>query len=231
MKQKYPERDFFVAGALGPTNKTASMSPDVNDPGFRAVTYQDLIDSYYEQAKALVDGGVDILLPETTFDTLNLKACLFAIKKLYDELDEILPLMISVTITDQSGRTLSGQTVEAFWISVMHAKPFCVGLNCALGAQEMRPHFIEQNEPLITRVVRLTWEYVDEHGTFDLNLLAEEDEEGNIDEEIDMNSDDSFNDVKENFLYLVDLWAHPDNQLNKEELTRIKEMYLSRDMF
>ncbi len=97
--------------------------------------------------------------------------------------------------------------------------------------QEMRPHFIEQNEPLVTRVVRLTGEYIDEHGTFDLNLLAEEDEEGNLDEQIDMESTDSFNDVKENFLYLVDLWAHPDNQLNKEELTRVKQMYLDRDMF
>lgn len=97
--------------------------------------------------------------------------------------------------------------------------------------QEIRPHFIEQKEPLITRVVRLTGEYIDEHGTFNLNLLAEEDEEGNIDDEIDMESTDSFNDVKENFLYLVDLWAHPDNQLNKEELTRVKHMYLDRDMF
>lgn len=97
--------------------------------------------------------------------------------------------------------------------------------------QDLRPHFIEQKEPLITRVVRLTGEYIDEAGTFDLNLLAEEDEEGNLDEQIDMESEDSFNDVKENFLYLVDLWAHPDNQLNKDELTRVKEMYLSRDMF
>lgn len=97
--------------------------------------------------------------------------------------------------------------------------------------QDLRPHFIEQNEPLITRVVRLTAEYIDEMGTFDLNLLAEEDEEGNIDEQIDMESEDSFNDVKENFLYLVDLWAHPDNQLNKEELTRVKEIYLAKDMF
>jgi hypothetical protein len=97
--------------------------------------------------------------------------------------------------------------------------------------QDLRPHFIEQNEPLITRVVRLTAEYIDETGTFDINLLAEEDEEGNIDEQIDMESDDSFNDVKENFLYLVDLWAHPDNQLNKEELTRVKEIYLAKDMF
>ncbi len=136
--KKYPEKKCYVAGALGPTSRTASLSPDVNNPAFRAVNYDELVDSYYEQAKALIDGGVDILLPETIFDTLNAKACLFAIQKLEDELGQKLPVMISVTITDLSGRTLSGQTVEAFWNSVRHVKPLSVGLNCALGAEEMR---------------------------------------------------------------------------------------------
>jgi 5-methyltetrahydrofolate--homocysteine methyltransferase len=136
-------RKCFVAGALGPTNKTASMSPDVNNPAFRAVSFQELVDAYYEQVRGLVDGGVDILLPETTFDTLNLKAAIFAIEKFFDEYPVRLPVMLSVTITDASGRTLSGQTVEAFWYSVMHAKPLSVGINCALGAKEMRPYMEE----------------------------------------------------------------------------------------
>lgn len=134
-----PQRKVYVAGALGPTNRTASMSPDVNNPGFRTVSFDELVESYYSQAKFLIKGGADILLPETTFDTLNLKASLFAIEKLQDELGEKLPLMISVTITDASGRTLSGQTVEAFWNSIRHAKPLSVGINCALGAREMGP--------------------------------------------------------------------------------------------
>lgn len=138
--EKNPDRKCYVAGALGPTNRTASLSPDVNRPEYRAVTFQELVDSYYEQAKFLVEGGVDILLPETTFDTLNLKAAIFAIKKLENEIGEKLPVMLSVTITDNSGRTLSGQTVEAFWYSVEHANPLSVGINCALGAQEMRPY-------------------------------------------------------------------------------------------
>ncbi len=138
-----PGRECFVAGALGPTNKTASLSPDVNNPGFRAVTFDQLVESYGEQARGLVDGGVDILLPETVFDTLNLKAALFAIEQLWDNGRERLPLMISVTITDASGRTLSGQTVEAFWNSVAHARPVSVGINCALGADEMRPYIEE----------------------------------------------------------------------------------------
>ena len=142
-KLKNPNRDCFVAGALGPTNRTASMSPDVNNPAFRAVTFDELVDNYFEQARALIDGGVDILLPETTFDTLNLKACLFAIDKLQNEKQIKYPLMISVTITDASGRTLSGQTVEAFWHSVRHAHPLSVGINCALGAREMRPYIEE----------------------------------------------------------------------------------------
>jgi 5-methyltetrahydrofolate--homocysteine methyltransferase len=139
-KKKHPERDCYVAGALGPTNRTASLSPDVNNPAFRAVTYQQLVDAYYEQIRGLVDGGVDILLPETTFDTLNLKAAIFAIEKFFDEHPYRLPVMLSVTITDASGRTLSGQTVEAFWYSVRHARPLSVGINCALGAKEMRPY-------------------------------------------------------------------------------------------
>lgn len=138
-----PGRECFVAGAIGPTNKTASISPDVNNPAFRAVSFQELVDAYYEQIKGLVDGGVDILLPETTFDTLNLKAAIFAIERFFDEYPVRLPVMLSVTITDASGRTLSGQTVTAFWYSVMHARPLSVGINCALGAREMRPHIEE----------------------------------------------------------------------------------------
>ncbi len=138
-----PGRHCFVAGSLGPTNKTLSISPDVNNPSFRAVTFHEMVDSYYEQVSGLVDGGVDILLPETVFDTLNLKAAIFAIEKFFDERNVRMPVMLSVTITDASGRTLSGQTVEAFWYSVMHAKPLSVGINCALGAKEMRPYIEE----------------------------------------------------------------------------------------
>jgi 5-methyltetrahydrofolate--homocysteine methyltransferase len=138
-----PDKPRYVAGAIGPTNKTASMSPDVNDPGFRAVSYDQLADNYFEQAKALADGGVDILLVETIFDTLNAKAALFAIKKLQDETGKRLPVMISGTITDASGRTLSGQTVEAFMHSVAHFDLLSIGLNCALGAAEMRPYIEE----------------------------------------------------------------------------------------
>ncbi|HHS96050.1 MAG TPA: methionine synthase, partial [Phaeodactylibacter sp.] len=135
-----PDKPRFVAGALGPTNRTASLSPDVNDPGYRAITFDQLVDAYYQQCKGLVDGGVDILLVETIFDTLNCKAALFAIDKLFEDYNIQLPIMVSGTITDASGRTLSGQTVEAFWISVSHMNLFSVGLNCALGAKEMRPH-------------------------------------------------------------------------------------------
>ncbi len=142
MKQN-PARRCYVAGALGPTNRTASLSPDVNRPGYRAVTFDQLADSYYEQARSLLEGGADLLLPETVFDTLNLKACLYAIKKLEEERGEEIPLMISVTITDQSGRTLSGQTVEAFWNSIRHAKPLSVGINCALGADLMAPYIAD----------------------------------------------------------------------------------------
>jgi len=133
----------FVAGAMGPTNRTTSLSPDVNDPAFRAVTFDQVMEAYYEQARGLVDGGVDILLVETIFDTLNAKAALFAVEKLFDDIGRRLPLMISVTVTDASGRTLSGQTVEAFWNSVSHASAISVGINCALGAKEMRAHVEE----------------------------------------------------------------------------------------
>lgn len=138
-----PERHCYVAGALGPTNRTASMSPDVNNPAFRAVSFDELVQNYKEQAFALVEGGADLFLPETTFDTLNLKAALFALHEVNETLEDPLPIMISVTITDNSGRTLSGQTVEAFWNSIRHAKPLSVGINCALGAQEMRPYIEE----------------------------------------------------------------------------------------
>ena len=138
-----PDRRCFVAGAIGPTNRTASMSPDVNDPGYRAVTFDQLVEAYTEQIRGLVDGGVDILLPETVFDTLNLKATLYAIDRFFTDGGRRLPVMISVTITDASGRTLSGQTVEAFWNSIAHARPLSVGINCALGAQEMRPYIEE----------------------------------------------------------------------------------------
>lgn len=139
-QKKNPNRRCFLAGAIGPTNKTASLSPDVNRPEFRNVDFDDLVEIYFEQAEALVDGGVDILLVETVFDTLNLKAALFAIENLFSKIGNRLPVMISVTITDASGRTLSGQTPEAFWISIRHAKPFSVGINCALGAKQMRPY-------------------------------------------------------------------------------------------
>ena len=138
-----PDKPRFVSGSIGPTNRTASLSPDVNDAAFRAVTFDDLVNAYTEQISGLVDGGVDILMPETTFDTLNLKACLFAIESFFAEHGVSLPLMISVTITDNSGRTLSGQTLEAFWNSVSHANVLSAGINCALGAEQMRS-FVEE---------------------------------------------------------------------------------------
>jgi 5-methyltetrahydrofolate--homocysteine methyltransferase len=140
--QKKVNRPCFVAGAIGPTNKTLSLSPKVSDPGYRDLSFDQMVDSYYEQIRGLVDGGADLLLPETTFDTLNLKACIYAIEKFKESTGIHKDVILSVTITDQSGRTLSGQTVEAFWNSVRHAKPLAVGINCALGAKEMRP-FIE----------------------------------------------------------------------------------------
>jgi len=135
-----PDKPRFVAGAMGPTNKTASMSPDVNDPGYRAVTFEELYQNYKEQAQALIDGGVDILLVETVFDTLNAKAALFAIDELKEEQNLDIPVMISGTITDASGRTLSGQTAEAFLISVSHIPLLSIGFNCALGAKQLTPY-------------------------------------------------------------------------------------------
>ena len=144
---KDPSKPRFVAGAIGPLNKTLSLSPDVNNPGYRAVTFDEVAEAYTAQIKGLVEGGVDILLIETIFDTLNAKAAIFAVKKFFrdNKLAE-LPMMISGTITDASGRTLSGQTLEAFYNSVRHARPLSVGLNCALGASEMRPHVEELSQ-------------------------------------------------------------------------------------
>jgi 5-methyltetrahydrofolate--homocysteine methyltransferase len=141
--QKTPDKPRFVAGALGPTNRTASISPDVNNPGFRGVTFDELVEAYSEQTRGLIEGGVDLLLIETVFDTLNAKAAGFAVLQVSDELGVELPLIISGTITDRSGRTLSGQTPEAFFFSIRHLKPFAVGLNCALGAELMRPYLAE----------------------------------------------------------------------------------------
>jgi 5-methyltetrahydrofolate--homocysteine methyltransferase len=138
-----PERPRYVAGALGPTNRTASISPDVNDPGRRNVTFDQLVEAYLEQARGLVDGGADLLLVETIFDTLNAKAAIFALETLFEEHGRRWPVVISGTITDASGRTLSGQVTEAFWNSVRHARPLAVGLNCALGAKELRPYLAE----------------------------------------------------------------------------------------
>jgi 5-methyltetrahydrofolate--homocysteine methyltransferase len=148
--------EIFIAGAIGPTNKTLSLSPDVNNPGYRAVTFDQVAESYLEQIKGLADGGVDLLLIETIFDTLNAKAAIYAVKQFFRERKKVrtdrsleeadLPVMISGTITDASGRTLSGQTLEAFYISVSHANPLSIGLNCALGAKEMRPHIEELSQ-------------------------------------------------------------------------------------
>ncbi|MDY0781627.1 homocysteine S-methyltransferase family protein [Tenacibaculum sp. IB213877] len=138
--KKEPHKPRFVAGSIGPTNRTASMSPDVNDPGYRAITYNDLRIAYKQQAEALLDGGADILLVETVFDTLNAKAALFAIEEIKEERNLNVPVMVSGTITDASGRTLSGQTAEAFLISISHIPLLSVGFNCALGANLMQPH-------------------------------------------------------------------------------------------
>jgi 5-methyltetrahydrofolate--homocysteine methyltransferase len=137
----------WVAGAIGPMNKTLSLSPDVNNPGYRALTFDEAMEAYYEQVKGLAEGGVDLLLIETIFDTLNAKAAIYAVKKYFRDIKkESVPVMISGTITDASGRTLSGQTLEAFYNSVVHAKPLSIGLNCALGAKEMRPHIEELSQ-------------------------------------------------------------------------------------
>ncbi|MBD3628032.1 homocysteine S-methyltransferase family protein [Cyclobacterium sp.] len=158
---KNPQKPRFVAGAIGPTNRTASISPDVNDPGFRAVTFDQLVEAYSEQVEGLLDGGVDILLVETVFDTLNAKAALYAIQDVFEKrglpLDPHeggIPIMISGTITDASGRTLSGQTTEAFLISIAHVPLLSVGLNCALGARELRPYLkvLAENAPFYVSV-------------------------------------------------------------------------------
>ncbi len=138
-----PDKPRFVAGAFGPQPKTASISPDVNDPGARNVNYEQLRAAYYEQGRGLLEGGADVFLVETIFDTLNAKACLFAIEQLFEDTGERLPVLISGTVTDASGRILSGQTVEAFWYSLRHAKPLTFGLNCALGGELMRPYVAE----------------------------------------------------------------------------------------
>ena len=147
-KKAHPESDEkYIAGAIGPLNKTLSLSPDVNNPGYRSVNFDEVAQAYYEQIKGLSEGGVDVLLIETIFDTLNAKAAIYAVKKYFSDTQKPeLPIMISGTITDASGRTLSGQTLEAFYISVKHAHPISVGLNCALGASEMRPHIKELSE-------------------------------------------------------------------------------------
>ena len=140
-----PDKPRYVAGVLGPTNRTASISPDVNDPAFRNITFDQLVAAYRESTKALVEGGSDLILIETVFDTLNAKAALFAIDEFFEKSGERLPLIISGTVTDASGRILSGQTVTAFWHSVRHARPLAIGLNCALGATLMRPYIQELN--------------------------------------------------------------------------------------
>ena len=137
--KKTPDKPRFVAGAIGPTNRTASISPDVNNPGFRNVSFDALVDAYGTQARGLVEGGVDIILIETVFDTLNAKAAGFAVEQAFDELGVELPIMLSDTITDLSGRNLSGQTPEAFWYSLKHLNPFSVGMNCSFGAEQLRP--------------------------------------------------------------------------------------------
>lgn len=143
---KDPSKPRFVAGAMGPTNKVASMSPDVNNPGYRAITFDELVRAFHEQAKGLLDGGVDVFLVETITDTLNAKAALFAIQNLFEETGREIPIMISGTITDASGRTLSGQTTEAFLVSLSHVPLLSIGLNCALGASALRPYLQVLNE-------------------------------------------------------------------------------------
>jgi len=146
------EKPRFVAGSVGPTNRTASLSPDVNRPGFRAITFDELVATYKEQTGALIDGGVDLLLVETIFDTLNAKAALFAVQEVFEEKGVVLPIMVSGTITDASGRTLSGQTTQAFLISLSHIPMLSIGLNCALGAKQLRPYLqtLSQNAPVHT---------------------------------------------------------------------------------
>jgi 5-methyltetrahydrofolate--homocysteine methyltransferase len=139
MAEKTPDRPRLVAGAMGPTNRTASISPDVNDPGYRNTSFDALVEAYADQVRGLIEGGVDTILIETVFDTLNAKAAGFAVEQVFDEMQVKLPLMISGTITDLSGRNLSGQTPEAFWYSMRHLEPFSIGLNCSFGAEQLRP--------------------------------------------------------------------------------------------
>lgn len=143
---EFTDKPRFIAGSIGPTNRTASISPDVNDPGFRAISFDELVNAYKQQVEALMDGGVDLMLVETIFDTLNAKAAIFAIDEVYEERGKRLPIMVSGTITDQSGRTLTGQTTEAFLISLSHIPLLSIGLNCALGANLMRPYLQILNE-------------------------------------------------------------------------------------
>ncbi|NQX79105.1 MAG: homocysteine S-methyltransferase family protein, partial [Hyphomicrobiaceae bacterium] len=150
--KKTPKQPRFVAGAVGPTNRTASISPDVNDPGFRNITFDELVMAYSEQISGLIQGGVDLVLIETVFDTLNAKAAGFAAQKVFNSMGIRLPIIVSGTITDKSGRTLSGQTTEAFWYSIRHIKPFAIGLNCALGAELMRPYIAELAAIADTRI-------------------------------------------------------------------------------
>ncbi|NMS30698.1 homocysteine S-methyltransferase family protein, partial [Vibrio parahaemolyticus] len=140
---KTPDKPRYVAGVLGPTNRTCSISPDVNDPGYRNVSFDELVEAYSESTRALIKGGSDLILIETIFDTLNAKACSFAVESVFEEMGIELPVMISGTITDASGRTLSGQTTEAFYNSLRHVKPISFGLNCALGPDELRPYVEE----------------------------------------------------------------------------------------
>ena len=150
--EQQPDKPRFVAGSIGPTNKTASISPDVNNPGYRAIDFDTLKENYQEQARHLIRGGVDLLLVETVFDTLNAKAALYGLEELFEELGTEIPIMASGTITDASGRTLSGQTPEAFWTSLSHINLFSIGLNCALGADQLRPHLqaISREAPIFT---------------------------------------------------------------------------------
>ncbi|MFC3715651.1 homocysteine S-methyltransferase family protein [Luteimonas soli] len=167
--RKTPGKPRFVIGVLGPTSRTASISPDVNDPGFRNTSFDQLRETYREAAEGLVDGGADVLMVETIFDTLNAKAALFAIEEVFEDRGGRLPVMISGTITDASGRTLSGQTAEAFYASVAHGKPLSIGLNCALGAKDLRPH--------VETLARIAEGYVSAHPNAGLpNAFAEYDE-------------------------------------------------------
>ncbi|OHC51216.1 MAG: 5-methyltetrahydrofolate--homocysteine methyltransferase, partial [Rhodanobacter sp. RIFOXYA1_FULL_67_6] len=169
MAAKTPEKPRFVIGVLGPTSRTASLSPDVNDPGFRNVTFEELAENYTESANGLIDGGADVIMVETIFDTLNAKAALFALSELFHQRGARMPVMISGTITDRSGRTLSGQTAEAFYYSVRHARPLSVGFNCALGAEDLRPH--------VQTLANLAETYVSTHPNAGLpNAFGEYDE-------------------------------------------------------